>query len=411
VEDKTRGPAWWREISVGYLAHLARKGRRPNTMRAYGAELLAFGRWLDRQGIPDVSQLTGGHLERFQDERAGAVKPKTQQVSASALRGLLRWAATQEPPLSAAALWLRVTMPRTRQMMPRPIPRADLDRLLAELAPCPVRGGTATIPGPAGPELEHLLRLRTRALFFVIFSSGARISEALQLNRDQLRDRTATIIQKGGGEKLLVVNAAAEIAVADYLAARRDSCSAMFVEHGPQQRTARRLARSSEQLRWDLLCRQLGIQRFTTHQIRHTCATELLRQHVDSIVIAKHLGHRGLTTIQNYAEVGLDTRHEMLEVMDGRIRGAASAPAAHTDETADEVMTVSDVWLQVRVNFDLGNVTRGEMENFARLTCRPDLIEESALTVREFAELVVSEGGEYPLPAGPHLSVLPDPGP
>ena len=318
------GPPWFRDISTGYLAHLHRKGRRPNTLTAYRFELQAFARWLELESIADAEQLTGRRLEDFQDWRAGQVVAKTQQVSASAVRGALRSAASQEPPLCSPALCFRLTTPRTGRLLPRPIPRADLEKLLAALGPRPERRTEATIPGPAGPELEHLLRLRSRALFLLILSSGARISEALSLDRDQLQNGTAVVIQKGGSEKLLVVSAAAEEAVADYVAARHDNCRAMFIGHGPQQAgSPKRLDKSSQQLVWDDLCGWLGVARFTAHQVRHTCATELLRQGVDSLVIAKHLGHRGLQAIAGYAEVGLATRQSMLEVLDQRIRRAS----------------------------------------------------------------------------------------
>jgi integrase/recombinase XerD len=317
------GPPWWREICAGYLRSITRKGRRPNTVLAYIFELRACGRWLDQEAIRDAEQLSGRHLEEWQDFRATEVAPATQQLAATAVRAALRWAAMQVPPLCPPPLWLHVITARRGRLMPRPIPREDLDRLLAALTPRPQRLARAGIPGPAGPELEYLLRLRTRALFLVILSSGARVSEALSLDRDQIRDRAAAVIQKGGSGKLLVVSAAAESAIADYLSARRDSCAALFVVHEPQQRTARRLARSSEQLRWDVLCQELGIGRFTTHQIRHSCATELLRQGVDSLIVAKHLGHHDLSSIAGYAEVGLDTRHRMLEDLDDRIRRAS----------------------------------------------------------------------------------------
>jgi site-specific recombinase XerD len=258
----------------------------------------------------DVEQLTGSGIERWQDYRAGVVVPGTQQVSASAIRGALRWAATQEPPLCAPTLWLRLTTPRTARLLPRPIPRADLETILEALGP---------------PEPRELVRLRTRALFLLILSSGARITEALSLDRGQLQNGSAVVIQKGGSEKLLVVSAAAEVAIADYLAARTDNGRALFGLHRPgsEKEDPIRLGHQGAQWQWTYLCQDLGIKRFTNHQVRHSCATELLRQGVDSLVIAKHLGHRGLGSIAGYAEVGLASRQQMLEVFDARIRRAS----------------------------------------------------------------------------------------
>jgi site-specific recombinase XerD len=122
MRDTTQGPvgpAWWREMCAGYLAFLARKGRRPRTGIAYLAELRACGRWLEDQAIRHADQLTVQHLEQWQDFRAGVVAPRTQQVAAAAVRGVLRWATMQEPALCAPTLWLRVTTTRTGRLLPR----------------------------------------------------------------------------------------------------------------------------------------------------------------------------------------------------------------------------------------------------------------------------------------------------
>jgi integrase/recombinase XerD len=307
------GPPWFREICTGYLRSLHRRGRRPMTLRAYISELRACGRWLESEGINDPNQLTGAHLELWQDFRAGVIKPGTQKLAAAAVRGALRWAATQEPPLIASPLWLRVVTTRTGPLLPKPIPQRDLEKILEALASWP---------------RTDLTWLRSRALFFVILSSGARIAEALQLDRDQLAERTATVIQKGGGEKLLVVSESAFAAVADYLAARRDSCCALFVAHG-RKAPDERLTYQGAYWGWNWFCAQVGVKRFGSHRIRHSCATRLLRQGVDSLIIAKHMGHRGTASIGGYAEVGLDMRHEMLQVMDAR---TLQRPAQLSDE-------------------------------------------------------------------------------
>jgi site-specific recombinase XerD len=164
---------------------------------------------------------------------------------------------------------------------------------------------------------NSLVDLRTRALFWVILSSGARISEALSLARLSIRDLSAIVIQKGGSEHQMIVSEMAQIAVTDYLTARHDHSEAMFISHRPD-RLDGVLSNKETQHEWSRLCLKLGIRRFTSHQIRHTCATEMLRQGVHPMVIAKHMGHRGLGSIEGYAEVGLEARRRAVEGFDGR---------------------------------------------------------------------------------------------
>jgi integrase/recombinase XerD len=321
------GPPWWEEVCGGFLANLARKGRRPNTTKAYLFELRAFGRWLELVGITQSSQLTGAHLDRFQDWRAVKVVPKTQQVSAAAVRGAFRWASVQSPPLVDATLWMRLTTPRCPARQPRPIPRTDLERIRTVYDVRP----------------DDLVRLGRRALFHVLFSSGARITEALSLDREQLTGgRTATVVQKGGREKLLVISVIAARAVADYLEARRDDCVALFADHTEGRRwlsfaagqvpPPARLRIKGAQRGWDELCVEFDIKRFTNHQIRHSCATEMIRLTKNVVLVAKHMGHRGLASIDGYAEVGLDEREEMLKGFDAQTLTASPNDAAQLSD-------------------------------------------------------------------------------
>jgi site-specific recombinase XerD len=299
-------PDWWLELSAGYLRSLGRLGRRPNTQRAYSYELLDFGEWLDRAGVRSLPELTRRHIECWQDEVHERKAPRTQQVAACAVRGVLRWAADQDLPLSNPSLWLRVVRRRAPRLKPRPIPLTDLQLIWAYFeSPASYTPSTA------------LLVLRTRALFWLIFSSGARISEALSLNRISVADGTALVIQKGGSEHRLMISQKAAATMAEYVAARTDPSLALFVSYA--RHPFSRLGQQEAQRSWNQLCRDLGIARFTSHQIRHSCATELLRQHIDSLVIAKHMGHRGLGSIEGYAEVGLDSRRLAMEALDGKL--------------------------------------------------------------------------------------------
>jgi len=291
-------PTWWLEITDGYLRSLARRGRRPNTARTYQVELRDFGTWLQRFNVRSSQALRRRHIEDWQDDFRTRSAPRSQMVAAAAVRGALRWGAGQEFGVTSS-LWLCVSQPSSPRLRPRPIPPLDLERILARFE----------------QPSTSLVDLRTRALFRLILSSGARISEALSLDRHSIVDASAMVIQKGGSEHNLVISEKALLALSDYLEARPDQAAPLFVSYSTRGWLGR-LGRQEAQRSWDALCRELGIPRFKSHQIRHSCGTELHRRHVDPITIAKHLGHRGLGMVMGYVEVALDSRRAAVQALD-----------------------------------------------------------------------------------------------
>jgi integrase/recombinase XerD len=301
--DRGPAPAWLQLLEDGYLRYLTRRGRRPRTLLAYGYELQDFAAWLESTGIRSLAELRRSHIEEWQDDVASRKRPKTQQVAASALRGLLKWCADQELPMPNPMLYLRVDSPRSQEGTPRPIPRRDFEILQTALAE---------------PDFADISRLRARALFWILYSSGSRIGAVLSLNRDSIQDRSASIIQKGGRSHLLLFSDLAVRSVSDYLSVRVDDNPALFIYHsgarpGEPGRAGKRLAASPADMAWNVLGRALGIGHFSSHQIRHTTASTMLRNHVDGIVVARVLGHVGMGTIMNYADVDLEQRREAVD--------------------------------------------------------------------------------------------------
>lgn len=299
-------PGWWSALCEGYLRSLSRRARRPNTLIAYRNELEDFGTWLLEKRIKDLSELKRIHVEDWQDDLQGRKKVSTQGVAATALRGFLKWAADQELELASPTLWLRVATPRVPPPLPNPIPMRDLQIMKRALADA---------------EPAQLWRLRTRALFWLIYSSGCRISEALSLMRGAFADGDNTaVIQKGGRRHTLVISEGARQALADYQLLRRDRVPSLFASldsPGEDQPLRKREVQES----WDLLAAALEVERFTTHQLRHSCATDILRGTGDIMLAAKHLGHRSLQAIQGYAEVAMDKRRQAVASLDGRMAG------------------------------------------------------------------------------------------
>jgi integrase len=169
--------------------------------------------------------------------------------------------------------------------------------------------------GPLSPHLT-LTELRDRALFFTLLATGARIFEVLQMRRDQLED--AWITQKGGRPKRLTFPPAVRQIIEDYLEARTDQEPWLWMttEAGVP---ARRMSPAAALKSWDRLAKRARVQPWTSHQLRHTCATELKRARVPDLVIAEHLGHANLSTLQNYVQVIDEQRAEKLIVLEGLV--------------------------------------------------------------------------------------------
>lgn len=290
---------WWSELSTGYLQTGVRRGLRPRTVRAYHCELIDFGRWLYTADVQRIGSMDREHIEAWQDDMRSRLAPGTQRLASVVVRNALKWAANEELPLSKPTLWQRVVPPRTPRLKPRPIPVRDLTAIINHLE----------------RSAPTVVRLRTRALFWLILSSGARISEALSLDRYSIVDRVAVVIQKGGSDHALMISAKAQVALNDYLQAREDTCPAMFVSYrGPQEGS--RLEPIEANRSWTELCIEVGIPRFTSHQIRHSCATQMIRGKVNVVVAAKHMGHRGLGSMQGYVEVDLEERLAAVQSID-----------------------------------------------------------------------------------------------
>src|SRR5262249_20964469 len=158
------------------------------------------------------------------------------------------------------------------------------------------------------------LQLRNRALFFLLLASGFRISEALALPR---RDwHRAIIQQKGGEDKALVVPPTVIRLVEEYLARREDELPWLWVTtRVPTQQ----LNRDGASRIWRHLARELGIELWTNHELRHTCGTEMARAGLPIQVIADHLGHEGLGTVLNYVAIVKEQAEQKLEVLEGLV--------------------------------------------------------------------------------------------
>lgn len=153
--------------------------------------------------------------------------------------------------------------------------------------------------------------LRNHALLQTLFSTGLRVSELCSLNRDiDLSQDEYTI--RGKGEKLRIVflSPEAKKSIGQYLKSRTDFDEALFVQEGPrvvklqEQNVSLRLSSRSVERIVKQIALAAGIsKKVTPHTIRHSFATDLLRNGADIRSVQMMLGHSNIATTQIYTHI------------------------------------------------------------------------------------------------------------
>ena len=316
-----------------YLDHLAvERGMSANTLGAYRRDVTRYLRWLLGLGVAEPREVTRRHVTGFlQALGTGAdgghpLAPRSAARTIVAVRGMHRfWTLEQLTETDPAR---DVTPPRPAQELPKAI-RVQQVTALLEAVP------TDT---PAG--------LRDRALLEFLYATGARISEAVGLDVDDVLgavrgpsgfdaaptpgaapsgDRgeggdeagpaVVRLFGKGSKERIVPLGSYAAAAIEAWLVRGRPALASQSGTGGPALFLNQRGGRLSRQSAWTILkkaAERAGIEtEVSPHTLRHSFATHLLEGGADVRVVQELLGHASVTTTQVYTLVTADTLREV----------------------------------------------------------------------------------------------------
>lgn len=206
------------------------------------------------------------------------------------------------------------------------IARQDIPRIIAYYDSLP-------LPPENDRYNRRLSLLRDRTIVRMLYSTAARISEVVSLNRANVgngRAEYATIVGKGNKGRTLHIRSYAREAVMAYLAERHDMNPALFVSHSRNSVSAR-LSITTVHNVVKRAVRALDLHEgLSAHDFRHYRATQLLRAGMPLEVVQEFLGHADVTTTRNiYAPVlGVQVVTEWLDNLDVSPKDALSDPAA-----------------------------------------------------------------------------------
>jgi integrase/recombinase XerD len=243
-----------------------------------------------------------------------------------AVRGLHAFAAAQG--LTAADPARQVRPPAPPRRLPKAITVDEVERLLAAAGP---------MPGPGAAAGEAPGRMRDRALLEFLYGTGARISEAVGLDIDELDLTGEGVVRlsgKGGKQRIVPVGSYASQAVAAYLVRARPPLAAAAARSAaPPVRAARAAAavflnarggRLTRQGAWMVLraaAARAGLDQVSPHTLRHSFATHMLDGGADIRVVQELLGHASVTTTQVYTLVTVDRLREVYAAAHPRALG------------------------------------------------------------------------------------------
>lgn len=315
------------------------RGLAVHTLAAYRRDLLRYQVMLADRGRTVIGEVTTDDVAAFLaglregDDGHSPLAASSAGRAVVAVRGLHAFAAAEG--LAGSDPASLVHPPASPRKLPRAIGVPEVERLIA------AAGASAAGTGGDGDALRPL---RDRALLELLYGTGARISEAVGLDVDDLGflatevgagpagtgqhapPATVRLAGKGGRDRVVPVGRYAREALEAYLVRARPALAAAArrASASPAVFLNARGGRLTRQGAWGVLkaaADRAGLAGVSPHTLRHSYATHLLDGGADVRVVQELLGHASVTTTQIYTMVTVDKLREVYSASHPRALG------------------------------------------------------------------------------------------
>lgn len=292
-----------------YLRHVSiERGLSTNTVAAYRRDLSAYLASLAARGISSPSEVEPADVSSFARElRTREESPLSASSTArmlSSVRGFHRYLLDEGQVETDAAA--STSPPKLSSRLPKAI-------TIEQMA--------SVLDAAKGDSPQEL---RDSALLEFLYATGARVSEAIDLNVDDvIGGDVVRLFGKGGKQRIVPLGSFARVAIDAYLVRARPGYSAKG-SSTPALFLGARGQRVSRQNAWLIIQAaarraNLGIE-ISPHTFRHSFATHLLAGGADVRVVQELLGHSSVATTQIYTLVTADTLRDMYTTAHPRAR-------------------------------------------------------------------------------------------
>jgi len=287
-----------RALLQSFISHIGvERGLSKNTLSSYQRDLLKLGEFLDERKLSFSTAKSGDLIDFLSRLRATGLAEASIARSTVAIRTFYKFLGNDRNLEDIARELIPPTIPKR---LPKALTIAEIESLIS--AP-PIEG----------------MGIRNRAMLELLYATGARVSEVISLNVDDVRRvessngeiTTIRLFGKGRKERMVPMGSFARKAVEDYLVRLRPSLlkgsqKALFLNH--------RGGRISRQSAWNIVleaAEKSGLGgRVSPHALRHSFATHLLDGGADIRVVQELLGHASVSTTQIYTLITIDKLRE-----------------------------------------------------------------------------------------------------
>ena len=279
-----------------FLAHLVvERGLSRNTLAAYSRDLQSACAYLESRQVSRWEEVTSLHLINYMETIAAVLSPRSRGRRLAALRSFFKY--LQLRGLIQANPATRMRFPQRQTSLPKVLSAEEVEALLAQ------------------PERATPLGQRDWAMLEVLYGTGLRVTELVQMRLQQLHLQVGYVVIHGKGDKERLVPIGEWACESLRVYTEDGRLKLLQGKDVPEVFLNHRGQRLSRQGVWQNIknyARQAGIrQDLTPHMMRHSFATHLLQNGADLRSLQAMLGHSDISTTQIYTHVARERLKEI----------------------------------------------------------------------------------------------------